>query len=105
MAHKLKTLVERDVFALLVAVTSSGDVILRPIGGRYGESIVRAVEEVNGKYPDSRMKLFCQNYEYDKYFKDIVAQERVFPWAALEKEQLAEILKHRKRLDREGGEE
>jgi len=96
MNDALKSLMDYDTFALLVAVTSSGDVVLRPIGRRYGASIIQAIEEINNRHPDSKMKLFYQDYDYDKYFKGIVPLERVFPWAGLNEEQLSEIKEYRR---------
>lgn len=98
MGQEFKDLIANNVFALLLVENPDGEVILRPIGGKYGASIVKAVEEMNEKYPESKMKLFYQDCDYNKYFKDIVPRERVYPWADLREEELSQIKKFREEL-------
>lgn len=98
MVQELRDLIEHDAFALLLIETPAGEVVLRPIGGKHGTSIIQAVEEMNRKYPESRMKLFYQDCDYEKYFKGIVPMERVYPWAALSEEELSHIKKFREDL-------
>lgn len=68
----LKDLALREVFALLVAETENGDIILRPIGGRYGSGIIEAIEEMKENFPGCRMKLFEVDYSnYNRYSRGI----------------------------------
>lgn len=77
----LRSLVERDTFALLAVLTRDGDIILRPIGGRWGSGIVDAVHEMAERYPGCKMRLFEQNCDWKRYFEGIVSREQVLPYA------------------------
>jgi hypothetical protein len=71
------SLVEPGVFAVLAVLTAEGEVVLRPIGGRWGAGIVDAVQEMAEKYPGCRMRLFEQNDDWERYYKGIVSKEQV----------------------------
>jgi len=74
----VKSLVERGTFAVLAVLTKEGNVVLRPIGGRWGAGIVDAVQEMAEKYPGCKMRLFEQNYDdWERYFEGIVPKEQV----------------------------
>ncbi|MDI6907919.1 MAG: hypothetical protein QMC81_10620 [Thermoanaerobacterales bacterium] len=77
----VKSLVERGTFALLAVLTPEGDVILRPIGGRWGSGIVDAVQEMAARYPGCKMRLFEQNCDWRRYFEGIVSRDQVLPYA------------------------
>lgn len=78
MLNILPELADEKVFGLLVILTADEEVILRPIGGRYGSGIIDAVKEAAEKYPGCRMKLFEENYDnWDRYFKHVVAKKQI----------------------------
>lgn len=91
LINTAKDLVERDTFAVLVVLTQEGNVVLRPIGGRWGAGIRDAVEEMAEKYPGCKMRLFEQECNYEKYFKGIVARDQVLPYADFSPETKAAI--------------
>lgn len=69
---------ERGTFAVLVVLTPDGDVVLRPIGGRWDAGIVDAIREMAERYPGCRMRLFERPYDdWDLYFKHVVGREQV----------------------------
>jgi hypothetical protein len=76
----VKSLVERGTFAVLAVLTREGDVVLRPIGGRWGSGIRDAVQEMAEKYRGCKMRLFSQEIDY-KHFGDIVSRDQVLPYA------------------------
>lgn len=55
--------------AVLVVKTAEGNVVLKPIGGRWGAGIVEAVREIAEKYPGCKMRLFEQECNWERYFK------------------------------------
>ena len=70
-------LLEQGVFALLLAKTVEGDIIIRPIGGDEGYDITVAAKELDAQYPGCTMRLFEQDYEaYRRYFKSSFPKER-----------------------------
>lgn len=74
----LKSLADESVFALLIGLTSEGEVVLRPIGGKWGSGIIPAIKEMNQKYPGCKMKLLERNYDdWFKYFSHVVSKEQV----------------------------
>jgi hypothetical protein len=78
VADVVRGLVEPGVFAVLAVLTAEGEVVLRPIGGRWGAGIVDAVQEMAEKYPGCRMRLFEQNYrDWKMYFEGVVKREQV----------------------------
>lgn len=71
-----KSLAQPGVFALLVAQTADGEVILRPIGGEWGPDITEAIRELTQRYPGCRMRLFEHEYNtWRRYFKGIIPEE------------------------------
>ena len=55
-------------FGLLVIQTTENTTVLRPIGGRYGNGINDAIEEMDKNYPNCKMKiLFEYNDSVKKY--------------------------------------
>jgi len=71
----VRSLVERGTFAVLAVLTREGDVVLRPIGGRWGAGIVDAIREMAERYPGCRMRLFEHPYDdWDLYFKHVVGR-------------------------------
>lgn len=75
------SLVERGTFAVLAVRTVSGEVMLRPIGGRWGNGIIDAVREMAQNYPGCKMRLFEDLCDWRKYFDGIVPREQVLPYA------------------------
>lgn len=74
----VRSLVERGTFAVLAVLTPDGDVVLRPIGGRWGAGIVDAIREMAERYPGCRMRLFERRYDdWDRYFRHVVGREQV----------------------------
>lgn len=74
----LKSLADESVFALLIGLTSEGEVVLRPIGGKWGSGIIPAIEEMNQKYPGCKMKLLERNYDdWFRYFSHVVSKEQM----------------------------
>jgi len=74
----LPDLADGKVFALLVILTADKEIILKPIGGKYGSGIIDAVKEAAEKYPGCKMKLFEQNYDdWNRYFnfRDNIREE------------------------------
>lgn len=94
----VRSLVERGTFAVLAVLTAQGDVVLRPIGGRWGSGIRDAVEEAAGKYPGCRMQLFERACDYERYFEGIVPKEQVLPYAACPPEAKAALEELRRRV-------
>lgn len=94
----VKSLVERDTFAVLAVLIQEGDVVLRPIGGRWGAGIRDAVREMAEKYPGCKMRLFEQECSYEKYFKGIVARDQVLPYADFSPETKAAIEEVRRKV-------
>lgn len=80
-------LVETGTFALLAVKTVEGNVILRPIGGRWDAGIIDAIQEMADKYPGCKMRLFEQESNYEKYFQGIVPKEQVQPFSDLSPEE------------------
>lgn len=79
VTETVKELVDEGIFALLVVLTDKNNVILRPIGGKWGKSIIDVVAEMAEKYPGCKMKLFEQNYDdWQRYFKHVVTKKQVF---------------------------
>ena len=56
------------VFGLIIVLTNTGETILRPIGGVFGNGINDAIEEADRLYPNSKMKLLLDTYDYRRYF-------------------------------------
>jgi len=54
----VRSLVERGTFAVLAVRTAEGDVVLRPIGGRWDPGIVNSVREMAEKYTGCKTRLF-----------------------------------------------
>lgn len=79
----VEDLIEIGTFGVLAVRPVDGDVVLRPIGGRWNSGIMDAVQEMADKYPGCKMRLFMQESNYDKYFKGIVSKEQVQPYADL----------------------
>lgn len=78
LADSVKSLVDQGTFSVLVALTKENEVILRPIGGRWGASITDAIREMAQKYPGCKMRLFEQNYDdWHRYFQGIVSKEQL----------------------------
>lgn len=77
----VRSLVEPGVFALLAVLTAEGEVVLRPIGGRWDAGIRDAVREMAEKYPGCKMRLFEQKCDWKRYFEGIVSRDQVFPYA------------------------
>lgn len=78
-------LVERGTFAVLAVLTKDGDVVLRPIGGRWDAGIVDAVREMAERYPGCGMKLFERpGDEWEKYFRGVISREQCLFWAQLD---------------------
>lgn len=74
----VKSLAEPGIFAVLVVMTQEGEVLMRPIGGRWGAGIVDAVQEMAQRYPNCKMRLFEQNYrDWKMYFEGIIAREQM----------------------------
>lgn len=74
----VRSLVERGTFAVLAVLTWEGDVVLRPVGGRWGAGIADAIREMAERYPGCRMRLFERPYDdWDLYFKHVVGREQV----------------------------
>ncbi|MEZ0536015.1 hypothetical protein ACAG39_02060 [Caldicellulosiruptoraceae bacterium PP1] len=74
----INSLADKGTFALLVVLTQDGEVILRPIGGKWDSGIINAIQEMNEKYPNCKMKLFEQNYDdWFRYFKNVVNKEQL----------------------------
>ena len=74
----VRSLVDRGTFAVLAVLTREGDVVLRPVGGRWGAGIVDAIREMAERYPGCRMRLFERPYDdWDVYFKHVVGREQV----------------------------
>jgi len=72
------SLAESGVFAVLIAVPLSGEVICRPIGGSWDSSITDAICELNELYPQCKMKLLEQDYSaWRRYFEGIVTREQL----------------------------
>lgn len=81
MLDAVRSLVERGTFAVLAVCTAEGEVVLRPIGGRWDPGIVDAVREMAEKYPGCKMRLFEQSYDWERYFDGIVEREQVLPYS------------------------
>ncbi|WP_422445318.1 hypothetical protein [Thermoanaerobacterium sp. DL9XJH110] len=78
LINSIKSLVEQGTFAVLAVLTKEGDVILRPIGGRWDAGIVDAVKEMAEKYPGCKMRLFEQNYDdWERYFRGIISKNQL----------------------------
>ncbi|MEZ0536025.1 hypothetical protein ACAG39_02110 [Caldicellulosiruptoraceae bacterium PP1] len=74
----IESLADKRVFALLIGVTQEGEIVLRPIGGEWGSGIINAIQEMNEKYPNCKMKLLEEDYtNWNKYFKGIVDREQL----------------------------
>jgi hypothetical protein len=98
LLNAVKSLIERDTFAVLAVLTREGDVVLRPIGGRWGAGIRDAVQEMAEKYPGCKMRLFEQECNYEKYFKGIVVRDQVLPYADFSPETRAAIEEVRRKV-------
>lgn len=73
-----KSLVQTGVFALLIAQTTEGEVITRPIGGEWGPDITEAIRELAQRYPGCRMRLFEHEYNtWRRYFRGIIPMEQM----------------------------
>lgn len=94
----VKGLVEPGVFALLAVLTADGEVVLRPVGGKWDAGIRDAVREMAEKYPGCKMRLFEQNCDWKRYFEGIVSREQVFPYAAYSAETKAALEEVRRRV-------
>lgn len=93
-----KGLVERGTFAVLAVLTKEGDVVLRPIGGRWEAGIVDAVREMAEKYPGCKMRLFEQECDWERYFEGIVSREQVLPYAYYSPETKAALEEVRRKV-------
>ena len=87
----VRALIETGTFALLVVKPVEGDVVLRPIGGRWDAGIIDAIQEMADKYPGCKMRFFEQEGNWNKYFKGIVSKDQVQPYADLSPEAKAAI--------------
>lgn len=93
----VKGLVECDTFALLVVKNADGEVVLRPIGGRWGSGIRDAVREMARKYPGCKMRLLSQEIDY-KHFDGIVSRDQVLPYAEYSPETKAALEELRRKV-------
>lgn len=93
----IKGLVERDTFALLAVKNVDGEVVLRPIGGRWGSGIRDAVREMAEKYPGCKMRLLGQEVDY-KHFEGIVPREQVLPYTEYSPETKAALEEVRRKV-------
>lgn len=91
-------LAERDTFAVLSVKSADGEVVLRPIGGRWGSGIVDAVREMAEKYPGCKMQLFERSHDYRRYFEGIVPREQVLPYAEYSPETKAALEEVRRKV-------
>lgn len=79
--ERVKSLVRPDVFAVLAILTREGEVVLRPVGGRWGSGIRDAIKEMSENYPGCQIQIFTRASDW-KYFDGIVPREQVLPYAA-----------------------
>lgn len=71
-------LVGRGVFAVLVAETAGGEIVIRPIGGSYDYNITNVAIALDEQYPGCKMRLFEQNYDsFGRYFKKVISKDRL----------------------------
>lgn len=78
LADSVKSLVDQGTFAVLSVLTKENEVILRPIGGRWGAGITDAIKEMAERYPGCKMRLFEENYDdWHRYFQGIVSKEQL----------------------------
>ncbi|MEZ0535977.1 hypothetical protein ACAG39_01870 [Caldicellulosiruptoraceae bacterium PP1] len=74
----IESLSDKRVFALLIGVTQEGEIVLRPIGGEWDSGIINAIQEMNQKYPNCKMKLLERSYDdWFKYFTHVVQKDRM----------------------------
>lgn len=94
----VRSLTEAGTFAVLAVQTKEGDVVLRPIGGRWGAGIADAVREMAERYPDCRMQLFERNCDWKKYFTGIIRRDQLLPYAEFPPETKAAIEELRRKV-------
>jgi hypothetical protein len=98
VSDTVEALVEKGIFGLLAVKPVEGDVVLRPIGGRWDSGIIDAIQEMADKYPGCKMRLFDQESNFDKYFKGIVSKDQVQPYADLSPQAKAAIEEVRRKV-------
>ena len=52
----------KEIFGLLIVQTTDDKTILRPIGGKYGNGINDAIEEMDAKYPGCKFRILEEGY-------------------------------------------
>jgi hypothetical protein len=67
---------EQSTFTILLAQTTEGEVVVRPIGKHWGGEIGDAVQEMAERYPGCKIRLFNGNSDWRKYFSGITAKEQ-----------------------------
>ncbi len=94
----VKDFVDPRTFAVLFAIAKDGEIIVRPIGGKWGSGITDAIREIAGKYPGCKMQLFERCSEWKKYFEGIVEREQVLPYAEYSPETRAALEEIRQKV-------
>ena len=71
-------LAQKGVFAILIALTTKGEVVSRPIGGPWDSGITEAIRELDEAYPGCKMKLFERSYDARRrYFEGEISRDRL----------------------------